>query len=56
MDRAELETYVMETYPAQSDHPWLKYPDYQVFRHGNSGKWFALVMDVPKRKLGLPEE
>jgi len=41
MQRAELEQYVMETYNAETDHPWLKYPNYQVFRHSGSGKWFA---------------
>ena len=53
MDRAELEHYVLENYNAESDYPWLKYPHYQVFRHCNNQKWFALIMDVPKNKLGL---
>lgn len=56
MKRAELEKYVLETYNAEADHPWAGYPDYEVFRHSGSRKWFALAMDVPKRKLGLPEE
>ena len=32
----------------------MKYPNFAVFRHANNQKWFALVMDVPKDKLGLP--
>ena len=40
---------------AEPDFPWLKYPKYEVFRHSNSKKWFALIMDVPKSKLGLQE-
>ena len=28
-------------------------PDYAVLRHADTGKWFALVMDVPAEKLGL---
>jgi len=55
MQRAALEQYIIETYSAQADHPWAKYPDYEVFRHSGAGKWFALIMDVPKAKLGLPE-
>lgn len=31
----------------------MKYPNYEVFRHSNNQKWFALIMDVPKDKLGL---
>ena len=54
--RAELESFIMETYNAETDYPWLKYPNYEVFRHCNNRKWFALIMDVPKNKLGLQGE
>lgn len=53
MNRKELTGYILETYHADQDFPWVKYPDYFVFRHVNNRKWFALVMDVPKNKLGL---
>ena len=53
MKRSELESFIMETYNAEADYPWLKYPNYEVFRHCNNRKWFALIMDVPKNKLGL---
>lgn len=53
MNRRELEAFIIETYNADRDYPWLKYPNYEVFRHSNSKKWFALIMDVPKNKLGL---
>lgn len=54
MDRAGLERYILETYPAAADCPWAKYPRFKVFRHPNNRKWFALVMDVPREKLGAP--
>ena len=56
MKRDELETFIIETYNADRDYPWLKYPNYEVFRHCNNQKWFALIMDVPKKKLGLQGE
>jgi len=56
MNRAELEAYIMDTYSADPDLPWAKYPTYKVFRHGNNRKWFALLMDVPKAKLGLQKD
>ena len=40
---------------ADVDRPWMKYPSYKVFRHAANRKWFALIMDVQKDKLGLPE-
>ena len=56
MNRMELEAYIMESYNADTDFPWMKYPNYQVFRHSHNKKWFALIMDVPKEKLGLNEQ
>lgn len=53
MDRKELEKYIMETYNAEADFPWVRYPNYEVFRHCSNNKWFALIMDIPKAKLGL---
>lgn len=53
MNRAELKRFIFENYNVESDFPWLKYPNYEVFRHSNNQKWFALIMDIPKNKLGL---
>ena len=55
MDRKELENYICETYNVNSEFPWLKFPNYAVFRHNANKKWFALVMNVSKKKLGLSE-
>lgn len=56
MNREEWEDYIAQTYGADGEHPWEKYPANVVFRHLNNRKWFALVMTVPKEKLGLKEE
>lgn len=56
MRREDWERYLVETYSAEADHPWMRYPKYEVFRHGGNRKWFALVMEVPKAKLGLAED
>ena len=56
MNRRELEAFITETYNVDSDYPWLKYPNYEVFRHCRNRKWFAIIMDIPKNKLGLLEE
>jgi len=56
MNREQLESFIMENYNASTDYPWLKYPNYEVFRHCSNQKWFALIMDVPKNRLGLPSE
>lgn len=54
MTREELEAYLAETYAAEADRPWAKYPDYLVFRHTGNRKWFAVILNVPRKALGLP--
>ncbi len=53
MNRAELKRFILENYNTESDFPWMKHPNYEVFRHSNNQKWFALIMDIPQNKLGL---
>ena len=53
MTRQELKTFIYETYGITPDYPWLKYPSYEVFRHSDNKKWFAVIMDIPKSKLGI---
>ncbi|MDO4489098.1 MAG: MmcQ/YjbR family DNA-binding protein [Eubacteriales bacterium] len=54
MNRTELSEYIQNSYGAKPDFPWPKYPGNEVFRHGSNRKWFAIIMDVQKSKLGLP--
>lgn len=55
MNRKELNSYIQNNYNAKADYPWIKYPEFQVFRHTTNKKWFALVMVVAKSRLGLSE-
>lgn len=55
MNRAELENYIRDAYSAEPDYPWVKYPNFAVFRHLSTKKWFALVMNIPKQVLGLSD-
>lgn len=56
MTRTELEAYILETYSAEDDRPWVEYPMHQVFRHPANKKWFALAMTITRDKLGLEGE
>ena len=53
MNREELESYILNHYSTEADYPWADTPHAAVFRHASNRKWFALVMDVPRDKLGL---
>ncbi len=50
--RKELEAYIKKKYKADPEYPWRQYETYAVFRHSDNNKWFALIMDVPRSKLG----
>ena len=54
MNREELESYILNHYSTEADYPWADTPRAAVFRHAGNRKWFALVMEVPRDKLGLP--
>ena len=53
MNREELEAYIRNHYATLPDYPWADTPHAAVFRHANNRKWFALLMEVPREKLGL---
>lgn len=53
IDRKEIFNYVKEKFDTEPDYTWVKYPDYAVLRHEGDGKWYGLIMNVPRIKLGL---
>lgn len=53
MNREQILAWIQGRYDADPEYLWEKHPNYAVLRHGSQGKWFALVMDVEKAKLGL---
>ena len=56
MTRAELTQYIFDTYSVEPDYPFSDDNVSAVFRHAGNRKWFALVMNIPAQKLGLPSE
>jgi len=56
MNRNELEAYITEIYSTEGEHLFDKYPSFLVFRHNGNRKWFAVIMDIPGKNLGLPGE
>ena len=56
MDRNELKNYIEETYVVEAERPWIKFPLHEVFRRKDNKKWFAVLMQIEKKKLGVNEE
>ena len=51
MTRKEFEELVFDRYNVRADYPFEDDLMTGVFRHEN-GKWFALAMNIGKRKIG----
>lgn len=52
MTRKRLFEWVKEEYDTDPDYPWQDWN--AVLRHKNSRKWYGLVMEIERSKLGLP--
>ena len=52
MNREEIFEYVKKQYGTLPEYLWISSPDSAVLRHKN-GKWYAVIMNVEKSKLGL---
>ena len=54
MNRTTVEKFIHQNFAGiAQDYPWADEPAYTVFRHADNRKWFALIMNVPRRLLGL---
>ena len=51
--REDVFCYVRKKYKSEIEYLWLSAPNCAVFRHADNRKWYGLVMDIPRSKLGL---
>ena len=56
MTRGKLAVYLTDVYGTAGEHLFARYPNFLVFRHTGNRKWFAVLMDIPKKNLGLTGE
>ena len=54
--REKVLKWALDTYGAQPQYLWARYPDYAVLRHESNKKWYAIIMTVKKSSLGLDSE
>ena len=53
LQRERIIKYLQNVFETEPEHLWAQYPTYSVFRHPLSRKWYAIIMDIPKSRLGL---
>jgi predicted DNA-binding protein (MmcQ/YjbR family) len=56
MNRHEFASYIEDFYGIKYDCPFEDELDAWCFRHPDNKKWFALVMKIKKRKLGIDSD
>ena len=56
MTRSEFKSYIENVYNIKYDCPFEDDFETWVFRHIDNKKWFALLMTIKKRKLGIDSD
>lgn len=51
--REDILQYASQKYQTKPEYLWRKFPHYAILRHKDNRKWYGLIMDIPKNKLGL---
>ena len=47
---------IFDAYSVEPEYPWDDAPDACVFRHYDNRKWFAIIMTVRNKSLGIEGE
>ena len=56
MTKKDLFNYCKESYGTSPDYPFENDFETAVLRHDNSRKWYAIVMNVSRRKFGFDSD
>lgn len=56
MNRENLDKHIESVYGVSAEFPWISAPTFAVYRHQGNNKWFAVIMEIPKSKIGVEEE
>ncbi len=56
MNRETVLKIAEKKYGTKPEYLWKSAPDYGVLRHMDNRKWYGIVMNVQRRRLGLPGE
>ena len=51
--RSAILEYAKEFYGTEPEYLWQSAPNYAVLRHFENKKWYAIIMDIPRSRLGL---
>ncbi len=53
--RESVYNYAAQKFSAYPEYLWRRFPRYAVLRRSSNRKWFAIIMDIPKCRLGFSD-
>ncbi len=53
---SEVSEYIRAQYNTEAERPWMRAPDYIVFRHRDNKRMFGVAVTVPFSRLGKHDE
>ena len=56
MERNSIFKHCKDTYGTAPEYLWERFPSYAVLRHRGNRKWYAVVMEIPFKRLGVMRE
>ncbi len=56
VDRTAILERARARYGTEPEALWARFPNHLALRHRENRRWYALLMEVPARSLGLPGE
>lgn len=51
--REQILQYATRKYSTAPEYLWARYPTYAVLRRNDNRKWYGVIMNVPRMRLGL---
>lgn len=54
--RDTIQKKIEKEYDVSPEYLWKRYPTYAVYRHSDNRKWFAIIMNVEYRSLGIDKD
>lgn len=55
-ERQDIFQYAKDTFGTEPEYLWRSHPNNAILRNAENEKWYAIIMDVPKNKIGLEGE
>ncbi len=55
-DKKFVIDYAKEYFGTEPEYLWARTPDAGVLRQSKNKKWYGIVMNIPKSKLGIKED